>query len=66
MDKFLHSNFGEKGLGTNEAATFAQNLRREVAAEQQSNLNNNSKTADSLYEPNSIDEKDITNETTMM
>lgn len=74
MDKFLSSNYGEKSLGTNVTATFQAQLRRaakEQAAQSMNSAYNQGSQSpvmvgDSLFEGNSIDERDITMETSMM
>ena len=70
MDKFLSSGYGEKSLGTNVASSYQATLRR-AAREQQSQQAASARDMvhthpDSIYEPNSMDDKDITHETSMM
>ena len=61
MDRFLSSNYGEKGLGTNFSAQYVQTLRRENNAE-----NPNNQTSDSIYDTTIIDDPQVANEATMM
>jgi hypothetical protein len=73
MDKFLGSGYGEKSLGTNVASTYQASLKR-AAREQTHNtgsfkdpaMQSHGGPGDSIYEPGSIDDKDITMETSMM
>ena len=63
LDKFLSSGYGEKGLGTNISANYQTTIKKEAEASMQQQ---NNQTGDSLYEPNSLDEQQVANETTMM
>ena len=73
MDKFLNSGYGEKSLGTNVAASYQASLKKAARDQQPQNTGTFKETqqtspvgGDSIYEPNSIDDKDITMETSMM
>ena len=73
MDKFLGSGYGEKGLGTNISAQYSNALKKENGADQTQQMQvtnmsrvDNKATGDSLFEPNSMDDQQVANETTMM